>query len=230
MAMHEEPNVEELAGEARQREQRGEFAEALDFYEEIDRRGAINVEHLMAMGNCYLQTRQRQDARKTWLRAFALAPDHQPVIDLRNRHFKGWEKALAPKGASSAEFAPPPPPPVPPGGGSSTITLTVETSSSGLGRQAKPAPLHEEEPASNQTAARGPVQRPVPRADEDEEDSILERTGSLRPAARPMPQQAAPAARPVPPTANRPFAGSHLPPVNWDYVMADAMVESDKKH
>jgi hypothetical protein len=188
-----DPTVEDLAREARQCETRGEWAEALDAYEEIERRGKATVEHLASMGVCLLQSRQRQDARRIWLRAYEMNIDFAPVVELLDKNFPGWEKTIA------ARFAPPkappasppspspspgsPPPPPPPNAGpndATTVNLTSRTiqppgqatTQSGGGRPAA---------AGSQPAARSAEQRrDAADRDEDRRTASLEKSFGRR--------------------------------------------------
>lgn len=251
-----EPKISELAEAAAHATKRGEWAEALDYYEEIERRGASTAEHVTAMGNCYLNLRQRQDARKTWLRAFEMNPNYEPAVDLLNKNFKGWERLLGTKKPAAAAPPPPPgssaPPPPPPGSGGpppapggrnaedtggGTLNLTVTTIRPGGAAQSARDRAEDRQTASlEETFGR----RTPPARQRDDEEISQERTASLRPSpprpgapppGRPAPGRAeASGARPTPSSGGDGQSGREMPTINWEFVMADAMAETGKKH
>lgn len=215
--MTEGPTFEQLLREAHECQKTGDFAEALDLYEEIDRRGLAGPAELHAMAVCYLQVRQRQTARQTWLRALELQPDFQPAIEQLDRHFKGWERPQ-PRRTPDNAVPPPSPPPLP--ASDSTGGLTVQTVQRRRPEpkvtlpQVTPEITHEVVP---------PVAARSEAVDFDEEPSAH----TLRPTAHPAAASAAPSgagARPAD-SINKVF----ISPVNWEYVMNDAMVESARR-
>lgn len=137
---------EQLISQALACEKAGNFNEALDIYEELERRGAATPELLVAQGHCLLKTRQRQNAMDLWFRVLQLQPDFPPVVEALNQYFPNWEgrfqkfvargQRVAPREAtppprpipSSAAPSdlPPPPPPATPAPAPS-VSLTVET-------------------------------------------------------------------------------------------------------
>lgn len=112
--MPEPMNAEQLRAleaEARQCEQRQEYLEALDGYEEIERKGWARSGHLARKAFCLIKLRRKQDARKVLIHVFDSDPGCQEAISLLDEHFPGWEKTIQP---ASAPAAAPPRPAAPP--------------------------------------------------------------------------------------------------------------------
>lgn len=88
--------LKQMEQEARHHEQREEYLEALDIYENLELHGWAQAKHLTAMGYCYLKLRQRQNARTTWLKALERDPNEQSCLDALNRYFPKWEQHYHP--------------------------------------------------------------------------------------------------------------------------------------
>ena len=97
--------------EALRLEKADNHIDAMDIYEDLNRRGWATAAHLTALGNCYVKNRQRQDAQRVWMHALELNAEHQPAIEALDRYFPKWRKKTKSKAQS-------------PGG------LTIETTSS----------------------------------------------------------------------------------------------------
>jgi hypothetical protein len=232
--MSEDPRVARALDEARKCEQRGEHAEALDCYEEIVRLGAETPEILTAMGGCYMRTRQRQNARQCWLRAFEKNPNHKPAVEQLDRYFQGWEKTISVTPPHKAD-SPPPPPPAPHGASASDRTkLSISFESAPPAERTPPRRPSDETYITEEDIFGGALERPQPpppRPAPGRPSGEPFRNPFDKPAGRPMPSRPAPQ-RPVPAAAGRASQGygEELPPVNWDFIMADAIVEAERRH
>ena len=140
-------SVDQLEKQALALEKAGNVADALDLYEEIDRRGAATAQHLVQLGNCLLKSRQRQNAMDTWFRVLQMQPNYPPAVEALNQYFPNWEgrfEKFVARGSRVTREAtppprpltpaahgedPPPPPPPPPSATATTapkVSLTVE--------------------------------------------------------------------------------------------------------
>jgi hypothetical protein len=244
-----------LIEEARRLMSRDAYPSALDCYEELDRRGLANAEHLMTMGTCYMHVRQRQDARKAWMRAVDLDPGHQAAIDALDQNFRGWRKTRpAPEPTSTtlstsmpAEAGPPPPPPpslAPASANSNAWDLSAETILP-PDRMATVADGGEETILSSSTStgdssfsARGPAPTPAPPfgtsrpssgVDRQQAQNQSERVVVISPSMSKTtvvsPNVSVISPRSSTPSGVQP-AVSELPPINWNFIMTDVMDEA----
>lgn len=174
---------------------------ALDIYEELVRRGWAGAKHLTGLGHCYLKNRQRQNAKETWLEAFELDPNFQPVLDALDKFFAGWDNEVPTRKPlhKSAPAAPPPPPPASFSAAAET-ELTVEVTST-----------------TNTPAAQVRAFAPQPAPEVDPRQRAY---APARPAQAPPAKPAAPAAK------QAPQADLSEARANWNFVLSDAAEEA----
>lgn len=219
--------LKKLETEALACERQNDFVGALDVYEEIDRNGWSTPRHLLALGECHMRARQRQNAREAWLRAWQADSNLNEVVAYLDRYFPGWEKTIARR---QNEEAPPPPPAFDQAPGA----MTVEAVSFRTPPPAAPAVQPPEPPARKQ-------QRPATLdATMISPQSPVGSAQSFTPAQPPM------APRPAP---NAPIQQLRIQPtqvvieaakvvvggevreskVNWGFIMTDAAEETAKR-
>ncbi|HOE95058.1 MAG TPA: hypothetical protein PLS90_11765 [Candidatus Sumerlaeota bacterium] len=206
-----------LENEARRCEATDDYLGALDAYEEIQQKGWATAIHIVAMGECYLKNRQRQNAMDLWLKALEEMTDEAPVRQALDRYFPDWERKAALLRKKPARPAPPrpaerdlpPPPPPPPAfGGDADTPLSVET-----------------------TRVRQPERAPLRATPPPEAELPAEQTHSLRPgrggtlSPTPAPAPAAQAG----PVQHATAAVNPEYNVNWDFVLQDAAEEMGVK-
>lgn len=219
--------LKKLESEAVACERQNDFVGALDVYEEIDRNGWSTPRHLLALGECYMRARQRQNARESWLRAWQADSSLTDVVTLLDRFFPGWEKTVARR---QNEEAPPPPPAF----DQAPAELTVESVSFRTPPPVAPA-----------------VPPPEPQARKQQRPSTLDAT-MLSPQSPASPGQSfSSAPPPIAPrhAPNAPVQQLRIQPtqvvieaakvvvggevreskVNWGYIMTDAAEETAKQ-
>lgn len=218
--------LKRLETEALNCERQNDFVGALDVYEEIDRNGWSNPRHLVALGECYMRARQRQNAREAWLRAWEADSNLAEVVTYLDRYFPGWEKTVARR---QNEDAPPPPPAfdqAPP-------ELTVQSVSFRTPPPAAPAVPPPEPPARKQQR-----QAPLDATMLSPQSSAAEEMFSPAPAPitpRPAPNAPIQQLRIQPAQvvieAAKVVVGGEVreSKVNWGYIMTDAAEETAKK-
>src|SRR5437588_255462 len=87
--------LQQLESDLAAAQKRGDHLEALDILEDLSHRGWASARHYFLMGNCYLEVRQRQDAKRCWLKAFDLDPNLNGLQQGLDKQFPGWEKEAA---------------------------------------------------------------------------------------------------------------------------------------
>jgi len=194
--------VHRMEDEARECERAGDHMGALDLYEELSRSAWATAKHLTQLGFCYRKARQMQDAKKAWLRAFALDPNYQPCRDALNQYFLGWEKQLHQPAPPAHEE---PPPPAVHFSSPKGVELSVE-----MVAPSRPAPAPSPAPQPQAAAAPQPEARPKPQP----------AAAPVRPTAAPKQEKAAAAPPSQEFNENR---------VNWEFVLMDAAEESSAR-
>ncbi|MCE5230388.1 hypothetical protein LLG95_12455 [bacterium] len=217
--------LKRLESEALSYEKQNDYVSALDVYEEIDRKGWSQPQHLLALGECYMRARQRQNAREAWLRAWEGDSSLTQVVANLDRFFPGWEKTVARR---QHEDAPPPPPDFDQSG----AELTVESVSYRTPPPAAPAVPPPEPPPRMQ-----------PRLSPSEA-TMLSPQAPIPPAApappvapqRPVAPMAPPQQLRIQPTqvvieAAKVVLGGEMreSKVNWGYIMTDSAEEAAKQ-
>lgn len=210
--------MKKLEREALECAQSGDTLSALDIYEEMVRKGLAQARHMIALGQCYIENRQRQNAKAIWMRALELEPDNPPCIKALDRYFSGWQKtqkvAPAPRAHTRPRVTPPPPPPAADKEASGNSALTMETITT---RPAQPTP---------------PPQAPV--AMPPAADQPVQLDQSAQPV-QPVPSQAldsTQAGMEAADAARAPAVVDYSDPrsICWDYVLKDAAAEAALRH
>ena len=196
-----------------------EWLGALDVYEDIVAKGWATSAHLIRLGHCYMNCRQRQNSRDAWLRAWEADPNSMEAVDLLDRFFPGWEKRAS-RDLDTQVPLPMPPPPPPPTATRGSGGLIVETTNFA---PPPPKPVVSPPPTSARPAPRPPVGP----------------GGTVGgPAAGPMggyagaPMSGQGHSAPAPASDAALVGGSRELKVNWSFIMADAAEEAarSKKH
>ena len=211
--------LKRLEQEAAECAHNGDSLGALDTYEEMVRKGLAQARHMTALGHCYIDNRQRQNAKTIWMRAFDLDPNYEPCIEALDHYFSGWEKSSEttppPRTFTRPRVTPPPPPPPSENDSTAGLSITVETTST---RQASPAPP---QPAPAASVAPTPAPAPAP-----------QRTAPA-PKAAPAPAadqslESTQAGMKAADATRVPIALDLADPrsIRWDFVMKDAADEA----
>ncbi|MEN6625075.1 MAG: hypothetical protein ABFD69_02485 [Candidatus Sumerlaeia bacterium] len=211
--------LQKLEKEAMECERQNDFVSALDIYEEIDRNGWSSPRHLLALGECYMHARQRQNAREAWIRAFEADSSMNEVIQLLDRYFPGWEKTAVKH--HGQEEAPPPPPAF----SDTQAGLTMES----VSYRTPPAPAPAVPPPPPPARKQPPMPpKPAPAA-------ATQLSTPARPAAPqppPIQQQIRMQPAQVIIEAAKVVVGEGGPresKVNWSFILADAAEEAAKQ-
>jgi hypothetical protein len=103
-------NLPALEEELKQAMMREEYLDAIDVFEEIEKKGLTQPRHLLGWGECLVKLRRKQDARQKWLAAYQMDSSFQPVIKQLDENFPGWKKTIpAPQPAAPARSPEPRP-------------------------------------------------------------------------------------------------------------------------
>lgn len=107
MSIAPNEDLHNLEERVRQAEMHDDLLEAVEVFEEIEKRGWMKPDHYVQMGKHLVKLRRKQDARQAWIRAYQMDAS-SPAVQLLDENFPGWKKSIpAPQPAKPA--APPRP-------------------------------------------------------------------------------------------------------------------------